>query len=97
VRPLGSVAYKLLRVASGAEDLTFSVQPKHEWDICGGVGLIQAAGLDYIRFDGTENRFNQADVLVGSGAVAGPPDLAREFLETSRTIRASEGRKDSRA
>jgi myo-inositol-1(or 4)-monophosphatase len=58
VRPLGSVAYKLLRVASGAEDLTFSVQPKHEWDICGGVGLIQAAGLDYIRFDGTENRFN---------------------------------------
>lgn len=89
VRPVGSVAYKLLRVASGAGDLTFSVEPKNEWDICGGVGLIEAAGLVYARFDGTQVRFNQPDPLIRSGAVAGPLDLANQFLESSRSIRAA--------
>ncbi len=98
VRPLGSVAYKLLRVASGVEDLTFSVQPKNEWDVCGGVGLIEAAGLVYVRFDGSEMRFNQADPLIRSGAVAGPLNLATEFLETFRSIRSAGERKmDSQA
>ena len=38
--PVGSVAYKLLRVAAVVDHLTFSVQSKSEWDICGGVALM---------------------------------------------------------
>lgn len=87
VRPVGSVAYKLLLVAAGAGDLTFSVQPKHEWDICGGVGLVEAAGLTYRRFDGGENLFNQIRPLVNTGAIAARGELVGEFLEAWASIR----------
>jgi myo-inositol-1(or 4)-monophosphatase len=75
-RPVGSVAYKLLRVAAGADALTYSVRPKSEWDICGGVGLLLAAGRAYRRFDGAPNRFNRADPVIPCGAAAGPEPLA---------------------
>ena len=75
-RPVGSVAYKLLRVAAGADTLTFSVLPKNEWDVCGGIGLILAAGRVYLRLDGAPVTFNQRDTRVPSGAVAGPEPLA---------------------
>jgi myo-inositol-1(or 4)-monophosphatase len=78
--PVGSVAYKLLRVAAGRENLTFSVQPKSEWDICGGVGLLNAAGKVYSRFDGAPLAFNSPDTRIHSGAVAGEPILVEEFL-----------------
>lgn len=73
--PIGSVAYKLLRVAAGVEDLTFSVQPKSEWDICGGVGLLQAVGKNYERLDQQKLTFNQKSTRIPSGAVAGPKKL----------------------
>jgi myo-inositol-1(or 4)-monophosphatase len=44
VRPCGSVAYKLALVAAGLADATFTLQPKHEWDIAAGVALVRAAG-----------------------------------------------------
>lgn len=44
IRTMGSVAYKLARVASGQCDATWSRGPKHEWDICAGVLLVQEAG-----------------------------------------------------
>jgi myo-inositol-1(or 4)-monophosphatase len=77
MRPVGSVAYKLLRVAAGADALTFSLRPKSEWDVCGGVGLVKAAGRVYLRLDGGPLRFNQADTRIPSGAVAGPASLAK--------------------
>lgn len=72
---VGSVAYKLLRVAAGADDLTFSVQHKSEWDICGGAALVAAAGKVYRRFDGAPLRFNQADTRMRSGSAAGRDGL----------------------
>jgi len=81
IRPLGSVAYKLLRLAEGREDLYFSVEPKSEWDICGGVALIRAMGLEYRRFDGMPISFGGEDSRIRSGAVAGQPRLVDEFLE----------------
>jgi myo-inositol-1(or 4)-monophosphatase len=78
--PVGSVAYKLLRVAAGREDLTFSVQPKSEWDICGGVALLHASDRVYRRFDARPLRFNERDTRIRSGAVAGRNDLVDEFL-----------------
>ena len=80
LRPLGSVAYKLLRVAGAADHLTFSVVPKSEWDVCGGLALLQAAGFTYVRFDGRPQRFNEADTRITCGAVAGPAWLVEAFM-----------------
>ena len=80
LRPLGSVAYKLLRLASGQEDLYFSVEPKSEWDICAGAALVWAAGLEYRRFDGEPIRFGGENSRIRSGAVAGPKRLVEDFL-----------------
>jgi myo-inositol-1(or 4)-monophosphatase len=80
IRPVGSVAYKLLRVAAGTDALTFSVRPKSEWDVCAGVGLIRASGGCYLRLDGKPAVFNQDDPRIPSGAVAGPEWLAVPLL-----------------
>jgi myo-inositol-1(or 4)-monophosphatase len=44
VRAMGSVAYKLARVAAGLADATWTLVPKHEWDIAAGSALVEAAG-----------------------------------------------------
>ena len=78
--PVGSVANKLMRVAAGHDHLTFSVQHKSEWDICGGVALLNAAGKVYRRFDGEPVRFNQRNTRIRSGAVAGDEAIVNQFL-----------------
>jgi myo-inositol-1(or 4)-monophosphatase len=79
-RPVGGAAYKLLRAAAGIEDLCLSVQPKNEWDICGGVALLEAAGLAYRRLDGRPLKFNRAGTRVRSGAAAGPESLINALM-----------------
>jgi myo-inositol-1(or 4)-monophosphatase len=86
-RPVGSVAYKMLRVAAGADALTYSIRPKSEWDVCGGVGLLHAAGRVYLRLDGAPVRFNQDDTRMRSGAVAGPDFLARLLRDRLNAFR----------
>ncbi len=44
VTPMGSVAYKLARVAAGLDDATFTLTPKNEWDIAAGIALVLSAG-----------------------------------------------------
>src|SRR5664279_4406893 len=44
VQPMGSVAYKLSLVAAGMADATWTLCPKHEWDIAAGVALVAAGG-----------------------------------------------------
>jgi myo-inositol-1(or 4)-monophosphatase len=44
VRLVGSIAYKLARVAAGRSDLTWSLGPKNEWDVAAGVLLVGEAG-----------------------------------------------------
>jgi myo-inositol-1(or 4)-monophosphatase len=44
VQPMGSVAFKLARVAAGLADATWTLTPKHEWDVAAGVALVEAAG-----------------------------------------------------
>jgi myo-inositol-1(or 4)-monophosphatase len=79
-RPIGSVAYRLLRVASGLEDMSFFLQHKSEWDICGGIGVLESAGKVYRRLDGKPIRFNQRETRIRSGAVAGDEFLVDAFL-----------------
>src|SRR6478752_5594678 len=44
VRPMGSVAYKLALVSAGLADVTFTLTPKHDWDIAAGAALVMSAG-----------------------------------------------------
>ena len=41
---MGSVAYKLARVACGLADATWTLVPKHEWDVAAGVALDPGGG-----------------------------------------------------
>lgn len=69
IRPCGSIAYKLARLASGKADSTLSVTPKNEWDIAAGVVLIVEAGGKVTDLSGKSYLFNQANTLV-NGVIA---------------------------
>lgn len=60
----GSVAYKLALIAAGRGDGTFSLTPKHEWDICGGAALILEGGGRITDCHGQALRFNCAKPLL---------------------------------
>jgi myo-inositol-1(or 4)-monophosphatase len=57
---VGSIAYKLARVAAGQADATWSRGPKNEWDICAGALLVQEAGGRCVNLDNELITFNQA-------------------------------------
>ncbi len=59
IRTMGSVAYKLARVASGQCDATWSRGPKNEWDICAGVLLVEEAGGVAVDLSNRPITFNQ--------------------------------------
>jgi myo-inositol-1(or 4)-monophosphatase len=59
MQPMGSVAYKLGRVAAGKADATWTLVPKHEWDVAAGVALLLAAGGHVLTKEGTAPTFNQ--------------------------------------
>jgi myo-inositol-1(or 4)-monophosphatase len=60
VKPVGSIAYRLARVAAGQADATCTFEPRSEWDIAGGVALVEASGGTVRTSDGRTIRFNRA-------------------------------------
>jgi len=62
--PVGSVAYKFGLVAAGIAEATFTPQPRHEWDVCGGVAVVLAAGGQVSDRHGRPYRFNLPKPLV---------------------------------
>jgi myo-inositol-1(or 4)-monophosphatase len=44
VTPMGSIAYRLARVAAGYAGATCTFEPRNEWDVAAGVALIHACG-----------------------------------------------------
>jgi myo-inositol-1(or 4)-monophosphatase len=69
LKTMGSIAYKLARVAAGRADATWSRGPKNEWDICAGALLVEEAGGRCTDLDGLPFRFNRAVPRV-SGIIA---------------------------
>jgi myo-inositol-1(or 4)-monophosphatase len=65
VQPTGSIAYKLALVAGGEADATISLAPKHGWDICAGVLLIEEAGGTVTQLDGSALDLSHPADLVG--------------------------------
>jgi myo-inositol-1(or 4)-monophosphatase len=86
VRAMGSVAYKLGLVAAGLADATWTLVPKHEWDVTAGAALVGAAGGRVFIPDAGEPTFNNANPkLPGFVALAaGTEELWRSESFTLR-------------
>lgn len=78
IRPTGSVAYKLGLVAAGLADATWTLTPKHEWDVAAGVALVLAAGGAIVTGAPAETRFNRETPKL-SRLIAAPPGLLPEI------------------
>lgn len=74
VQAMGSVAYKLARVAAGLADATWTLSPKNEWDIAAGIALVESAGGVVRTLEGDSVRLNQESTL-RSGLLASGPNL----------------------
>ena len=83
VRAVGSIAYKLALVAAGAADATWSLRPKHEWDVAGGAALVAAGGGELVGPRGEPLRFNQERPLL-PGPVAASAALVPQIVALLR-------------
>lgn len=93
LRPTGSVAYKLALVAAGLADATWTLTPKHEWDVAAGVALVKAAGGVTVPGGPGEDRFNREKPKL-TRLIAAPPQLLPQieaeiaWRERARAARA---------
>ncbi len=83
IMPMGSVAYKLARVAAGLADATWTLTPKHEWDVAAGAALVAAAGGFVQTLDFSAPRFNRPAPLL-RGLMASAPGLGGEVAALLR-------------
>jgi len=81
VRQIGSVAYKLALVAAGLADATWTLSPKSEWDVAGGVALVKSSGGHVGGIPNTDMKFNR-EVTLLSGLVACANGLWPEIART---------------
>jgi myo-inositol-1(or 4)-monophosphatase len=79
VQPVGSVAYKLARVAAGLADATFTLTPKHEWDVAAGAALVSSAGGHVQTLEQAALTCNNENPLL-SGLIACGMPLKTELL-----------------
>jgi myo-inositol-1(or 4)-monophosphatase len=61
MQPMGSVAYKLALVAAEKADATWTLVPKHEWDVAAGAALVRFSGGLVLCLDGRLPEFNQSN------------------------------------
>jgi len=79
IRPVGSVAYKLALVAAGLADATFTLVPKHEWDVAAGAALVESSGGFVTTPDHGPLRCNRPDPLL-NGLIACSPGIADKLI-----------------
>jgi myo-inositol-1(or 4)-monophosphatase len=72
VLPTGSIAGRLAYVAAGLAEATWTLGPRHEWDVAGGVALIRAAGGRVEIAPGVDPVFNQVSTSLDRFAAFGP-------------------------
>ncbi|MDZ4726689.1 MAG: inositol monophosphatase family protein [Leptospira sp.] len=71
ITAIGSIAYKLGLLSSGNIDLIVSLKPKSEWDICGGIALLDEEKFRFFPLkESSKYSFNQTNTR-SFGLVAG--------------------------
>jgi len=88
VRPMGSTAYKMAKVADGTADVFVSSGPKNEWDVAAAAVIVTEAGGRVTGPAGEEFRYNQPDPA-WRGVVASNDLLHPAVLALTRDHRAS--------
>lgn len=76
LEPVGSIAYRLAKVARGKGDATLTFRSLHEWDVCAGVLIVQEAGGVVMDAAGRRLLFNQPEAVY-RGIVASNGVLAQ--------------------
>jgi myo-inositol-1(or 4)-monophosphatase len=79
IQNMGSVAYKLARVAAGLADVTFTLVPKNEWDVAAGAALVVSGGGFLSTLENRPLRCNNRNTLL-TGLIASGPNLRSELL-----------------
>ncbi len=86
IRPARNTAYQLALVAAGRSDLYVCRQDRNEWDVCAGDLLVREAGGD-LQFPGGRTRtYNQPDIVLHGGLVAGNEILVTRVLEQLKPL-----------
>jgi myo-inositol-1(or 4)-monophosphatase len=62
IKPIGSIAYRLAKVAGGDGDGTLTFRSIHEWDICAGVLMVEEAGGAVVDGNGNQLMFNRPEI-----------------------------------
>ena len=86
VQPVGSVAYRLACVASGFADATWTLDPRHEWDVAAGAALVLAARGEVKALDGSPLIFN-LPIPRFEGLVAFSPGGRKRFEKLPSELR----------
>src|SRR4051812_12339133 len=76
IQRVGSIAFRLAKVAGGDGDGTLTFRSIHEWDICAGVLMVQEAGGTVFDGGGHDLIFNRPEAK-HHGVVAGNAALAQ--------------------
>jgi myo-inositol-1(or 4)-monophosphatase len=61
IQPIGSIAFRLAKIAGGEGDGTLTFRSIHDWDICGGVLIVTEAGGAVVDGRGNPFVFNRHD------------------------------------
>lgn len=83
---VGSVAYRLARLAGGHGDACLSGYGRSEWDVAAGVALCKAAGFRVTDVLGYPMRFNQPEPSV-RGILIAKPTLHEHLNQWFRQLR----------
>jgi myo-inositol-1(or 4)-monophosphatase len=76
IKRVGSIAFRLAKVAGGDGDGTLTFRSIHEWDVCGGVLLVEEAGGTVVDGSGQPLVFNRQEIR-HRGVVAANVTLAQ--------------------
>lgn len=89
IRNVGSVAYKLGLVAAGLANATWTLVPKHEWDVAAGAALVLAGGGVVMYPEGSPAVFNQSNPLL-TGFIAVGSRLADPAMDLIRRVSSTD-------
>ena len=78
IKPVGSIAYRLAKVAGGHGDGTLTFRTIYEWDVCAGVLMVEEAGGKVVDGDGHVMLFNRQPAK-HRGVVAANAGLTMEL------------------